>query len=143
MSDEAESETPAAEAVAEHPEAEPDSGQGGAADASDAPSTGNNSPGVGEPGVAGGDNGPGEGTYVPQRGSGRWGARLALSLAGSREVEQACHVVEPVLRSAPMIDSATIRKDLRKLNAALRRWDSNPQVRRIAPALTAVSTGQI
>jgi len=72
----------------------------------------------------------------------RWGSRLALSLAGIRELEQACEVIEPILGLASMIDSATIRKDLRKLNSALRRWDSHPRVRELAPRLLAVSTRQ-
>lgn len=73
----------------------------------------------------------------------RWGARLALSLAAIRELEQACDVLEPVLRAAATLGSATIRQDLRRVNAALLRWDDHPRVRRLTPALTAISTGQI
>jgi transcriptional regulator with XRE-family HTH domain len=77
-----------------------------------------------------------------QRSRCRWGSRLALSQTAIREVDAACATIEPVLQAAAMLDSATIRKDLRKLNAALSRWDDHPEVRRIVPALTAISTAQ-
>jgi hypothetical protein len=68
----------------------------------------------------------------------RWGARLALALASIREVERAVVVLETVLPAVAAVDSWTIRLDLRRTSAVLRRWHKDPHVRRIMPALTVV-----
>jgi hypothetical protein len=67
----------------------------------------------------------------------RYGARLALAYAGSREVEQACAVVEPVLGTHDQVDSATVRADLSSLARELNRWHSHPRVRETMPHLNA------
>ena len=65
----------------------------------------------------------------------RFGARLALALAGSGEVEEACQVTERVLGTHDDVDSATIRIDLRNLSRTLNRWHAQPDVRRVMPRL--------
>lgn len=67
----------------------------------------------------------------------RYGARLALSLASEREIERACFALEQVLDVASLINSATVRHDLRQVTHMLGRWRSNPAVRMIMPRLTA------
>lgn len=59
----------------------------------------------------------------------RFGARLAVSLAAAGEVDQACAAVRPVLELAPIIDSATVRHDLRNFSRSIGRWRSRPLVR--------------
>jgi hypothetical protein len=66
----------------------------------------------------------------------RYGARLALSLAGAGEIDQACAVADPVLTRIGAIDSATIRQDLKQLRRTLTRWHSHGPVRQIMPRLT-------
>nr|MDT0657923.1 helix-turn-helix transcriptional regulator [Micromonospora sp. DSM 115978] len=72
-----------------------------------------------------------------ERARARFGARLALTLAGQREIEEACAVAEPVLAMLPRLDSATIRSDLRDLARTLNRWHRHSRVREIMPLLTA------
>jgi tetratricopeptide (TPR) repeat protein len=72
-----------------------------------------------------------------ERARARYGARLALSLASIREIEQARAVVDPILAIAPRIDSATIRVDLRLLARTLNRWHDDPVVRDVMPRLTS------
>ncbi|WP_305787281.1 helix-turn-helix domain-containing protein [Symbioplanes lichenis] len=71
----------------------------------------------------------------------RLGARLALSLTGAGDVDQACTVLESVLPLAPLVDSATLRTDLRRVGTDLRRWHNHAAVRLIWPELTAATTG--
>jgi len=59
----------------------------------------------------------------------RYGARLALALASVRELEHACAVLEPMLDTLPVLDSATIRTDIASLTRTLSRWRSQPNVR--------------
>ena len=80
---------------------------------------------------------------TPKRTSRAWartGARLALSLAAQGEVERACAIAQPILVLFPVIESATIRSDLRQLARLLNRWHSNPSVRGIMPDLSAALT---
>jgi helix-turn-helix protein len=80
---------------------------------------------------------------TPKKASRAWariGARLALSLASGGEVDRACAVTQPILVLFPVIESATIRSDLRQLARVLNRWNSNPSVRRIMPDLSAALT---
>lgn len=67
----------------------------------------------------------------------RVGARYALALAGSGEVEQACDETRRVLDALPHIQSATVVSDLRRLSRQLNRWPSNARVRDVLPDLTA------
>ncbi|GAA0268940.1 hypothetical protein GCM10009539_65060 [Cryptosporangium japonicum] len=59
----------------------------------------------------------------------RFGARLAVSLAEAGEVDRACDAVAPVLELAPVIDSATVRHDLRNFSRSVGRWRRRPLVR--------------
>jgi transcriptional regulator with XRE-family HTH domain len=59
----------------------------------------------------------------------RYGARLALALADSGEIDEACAVVEPVLDCYAQLDSATIRVDLRRLAEMLNRRRTHPGAR--------------
>ncbi|MFJ9725785.1 hypothetical protein ACIRP3_23810 [Streptomyces sp. NPDC101209] len=68
----------------------------------------------------------------------RHGARLALALADSGELNQACAVVEHVTASLPLVDSATIRSELRRVGRALRRWHHVPCVRSATAGIAAV-----
>lgn len=65
----------------------------------------------------------------------RCAARLALAYASAGEVDKACETIEPILGMAPVLDSATLRTDLRNLQRTLNRWRARPQVRRLAPRL--------
>lgn len=78
-----------------------------------------------------------------ERARARFGARLALSLAGMREIEEACAVADPILATLPRIDSATIRTDLRHLARTLNRWHRHPRVREIMPQLASSLRGQL
>ncbi|MEQ4302619.1 hypothetical protein ABNF97_14670 [Plantactinospora sp. B6F1] len=68
----------------------------------------------------------------------RYGARLALALASSGELERACEVVRSVLDQASTVDSATVRHDLRHLSRTLRRWRTEKVVREVMPLLLDV-----
>ncbi|GIH10876.1 hypothetical protein Rhe02_89430 [Rhizocola hellebori] len=67
----------------------------------------------------------------------RYGARLALALAGSGEVDEACAVAAPVLVSYGNLQSATIRADLRNLAGTLNRWHHQRAVAVLMPDLSA------
>lgn len=66
----------------------------------------------------------------------RFGARRALAHAAAGEVEHACDLAAEVLDTAAVVDSATIRQDLRRLGRTLARWHSHPPVRALQPRLT-------
>lgn len=67
----------------------------------------------------------------------RWGARRALAYAVSGEVDHACQLARDVVEHALLVDSATVRADLRSLRAALSRWRSHPPVQELLPLITA------
>jgi hypothetical protein len=67
----------------------------------------------------------------------RYATRLALALASIRQIDQACAAVAPVLDRASLIDSATVRYDLRQLARNLNRWRTDETVRRTMPSLVA------
>ncbi|MEV4311257.1 helix-turn-helix transcriptional regulator [Actinocrispum sp. NPDC049592] len=67
----------------------------------------------------------------------RFGARRALAHAAAGEIDQACVLAEDVLDSAELVDSATIRFDLRRLARTLARWSSHKPVRELQPRLTS------
>jgi tetratricopeptide (TPR) repeat protein len=71
-----------------------------------------------------------------RRARSRFAARLALALAGSGELEEACAVAEHMLGEHSDVDSATIRVDLSALSRTLNRWHGQPDVRRVMPRLT-------
>jgi hypothetical protein len=58
----------------------------------------------------------------------RYGARLALALAGTGDVTRMCDVLGAVVRTAGDIDSATVRADLRLVALEVKRWRSVPAV---------------
>jgi hypothetical protein len=73
----------------------------------------------------------------------RYGARLALALASQHEIDHACTIAETTATAASMVDSATIRTDLRRLVRTMNRWRRHPDVRRIMPRLaSALHTNQ-
>jgi transcriptional regulator with XRE-family HTH domain/tetratricopeptide (TPR) repeat protein len=65
----------------------------------------------------------------------RYGARRALAYAMAQEIDHACDLTGDVLDSAELIDSATIRIELRSLRRSLSRWSTHQPVRQIMPRL--------
>lgn len=61
----------------------------------------------------------------------RFGARLALALAGSAAPDEACAAAHTVLDLCTPLDSATIATDLRSLSRALSRWHGRSDVREV------------
>ncbi|MET8041893.1 helix-turn-helix transcriptional regulator [Micromonospora sp. NPDC005215] len=68
----------------------------------------------------------------------RYGARLALALASVRQLDHACAVADRTIAAAHLVDSATVRVDLRLLKRTLGRWRDAPEVRRVNQGLTLV-----
>lgn len=66
----------------------------------------------------------------------RYQVRAALAYATAGELERACELIASLLDRAGILDSATIRHDLRSLVKVLGRWRSNPTVYALLPALT-------
>lgn len=74
----------------------------------------------------------------------RCAARLSLALASSHRLEEACNAIGPVLETARIVDSATVRADLRELSITLNRWRNHRDVRRIMPQLaSALQVGAV
>jgi transcriptional regulator with XRE-family HTH domain len=71
------------------------------------------------------------------RSQARYGARLALALADDGELDHACRVAHDTLDHAELVDSATVRVDLRRLSRRLVRWRGHGPVADLAPRLTA------
>ncbi|MFD9963673.1 multiprotein-bridging factor 1 family protein [Amycolatopsis sp. NPDC058986] len=67
----------------------------------------------------------------------RFGARRALAYASGGEVDHACVLAEQAIESALLVDSATVRTDLRRLARTLTRWHTHQPVRELYPRLTA------
>lgn len=67
----------------------------------------------------------------------RWGARRALAYAAAGEIDHACALSQDLLRDLAIIDSATVRCDVRLLARTLSRWSAHPPVRQLYPELTA------
>lgn len=68
----------------------------------------------------------------------RYQVRAALAYAMAGELERACELLVPLLDRIHILDSATIRHDLRSLAKVLGRWRSHPTVCELFPALTAL-----
>ncbi len=64
-----------------------------------------------------------------RRARARFGVRRALAHAQHGEIEQACLAAREVLADVALVDSATVRIDLRELNRTLNRWRTHPAVR--------------
>ena len=67
----------------------------------------------------------------------RFGARRALAYLAAGEVDHASALTEQVLDAATLVDSATIRHDLRRLAHSLARWRTHNSVREVYPRLSA------
>lgn len=71
----------------------------------------------------------------------RFGVRQALAHAASGEVDRACHLTAQLLDGVVTLGSATVTKDLRRLERALSRNSRSAPVRDLAPRLsTALQT---
>ena len=68
----------------------------------------------------------------------RYEARAALAYATAGELERACELVVSLLGPAQILNSATIRHDLRGLARVMARWRSHPTVLALLPALNAL-----
>jgi transcriptional regulator with XRE-family HTH domain len=73
----------------------------------------------------------------PGRAKARFGARRVLAHAAAGELDHACHLAGLVLDEAEMVDSATIRVDLRQLSRTLTRWRNHGPVQELQPRLAA------
>ncbi|MBT2208777.1 MULTISPECIES: helix-turn-helix domain-containing protein [Actinomadura] len=67
----------------------------------------------------------------------RFGARRALAHASAGEIDQACLLGAEILEQVDVVDSATIRTDLRRLARTLIRWQGQGSVRELYPRLIA------
>lgn len=68
----------------------------------------------------------------------RYQTRAALAYATADELERATELIVSLLEPAQILDSATIRHDLRGLTKVLARRRSYPAVRPLLPALTTL-----
>src|SRR5205823_91826 len=66
----------------------------------------------------------------------RVGARLALALACSAQLDEACTVTESVLDAFEQAGSATVRADLHHLTRTLRRWPRHARTSQVGLRLT-------
>jgi tetratricopeptide (TPR) repeat protein len=67
----------------------------------------------------------------------RFGARRALAYFAAGEVDHASALTHKVLDAATLVDSATIRHDLRRLAHSLARWRTHSSVREVYPRLSS------
>jgi hypothetical protein len=65
-----------------------------------------------------------------------WGARCAVAYASAGEVVHSCNLAESVVDDAELVDSATVRSELRVLARTLARWRTHPAVRDLMPRLS-------
>ncbi|ONI87870.1 transcriptional regulator [Actinosynnema sp. ALI-1.44] len=72
-----------------------------------------------------------------RRAHARFGARRALAYAAAGEVDHACALAGEILDVAEVVDSATVRQDLRRLARMLVRWHTHSSVRDVLPQLNA------
>jgi hypothetical protein len=73
-----------------------------------------------------------------QRARARFGVRQALAHAAAGEVDRACVLAERMIGVAELVDSATVRTDIRQLCRTLIRWHSHAPVRDLYPRLSAL-----
>ncbi|WP_439381908.1 helix-turn-helix domain-containing protein [Amycolatopsis lexingtonensis] len=66
----------------------------------------------------------------------RFGARRALAYLAAGEVEHAGTLILQVLDAADLVDSATVRHDLRRLAHSLARWRTHHSVQDVYPRLS-------
>jgi tetratricopeptide (TPR) repeat protein len=67
----------------------------------------------------------------------RFGARRALAYLAAGEVEHASALTAETLDATALVDSATVRHDLRLLTHSFVRWRRHGPVRELYPRLTA------
>jgi transcriptional regulator with XRE-family HTH domain len=67
----------------------------------------------------------------------RYGIRQALAHAAGGDIDRACALSGEMLDMVDLVDSATVRVDLRRLAHTLIRWHTHQPVRDIYPRLTA------
>jgi transcriptional regulator with XRE-family HTH domain len=72
-----------------------------------------------------------------RRAAARFGARRILAYVAAGEVDHACTLTHELLAIAAVIDSASVRRELRRLARALARWHNHPSVRELNPLLVA------
>lgn len=70
-----------------------------------------------------------------RRARARFGVRRALAHALDGEVDQACAATREVLDDVVIVDSATVRVDLRELNRTLNRWRGHRAVHELQTEL--------
>jgi helix-turn-helix protein len=68
----------------------------------------------------------------------RFGVRQALAHAAAGELDHACALAASMITKVSGLGSATIRMDLSRLAASLRRWRTHPAVRELEPDFGAV-----
>jgi DNA-binding XRE family transcriptional regulator len=73
-----------------------------------------------------------------RRARARYGCRLALAYLGTGEVGLACSLLEDLIADIEVVDSATIRADLRRCARSLPYWRSNSHARDLSARLPAV-----
>lgn len=73
-----------------------------------------------------------------RRARARYGTRLALSYLGAGEVGEACVLLDGLLDEVAVVDSATVRTDLRRFVRALPRWRTHPHARDLQERLADV-----
>ncbi|CAM5297738.1 helix-turn-helix domain-containing protein [Streptomyces abikoensis] len=71
------------------------------------------------------------------RSQARYGLRQALAHAAGGDVERACDVAGPLLRTTVSVGSATVATDLARLERTLARHARNASARGLAPELSA------
>lgn len=65
----------------------------------------------------------------------RFGARLAHAHALAGDLDAACAGTAEVLDAARLVESSTLRHELRRLRGTLARWNGDPRVRPLLPRL--------
>ncbi len=70
-----------------------------------------------------------------RRATARFGARRVLAYVAAGEIDEACVLARELLDIAAVVDSATVRMELRRLARALARWRTHPPVRELNPLL--------
>jgi transcriptional regulator with XRE-family HTH domain len=68
----------------------------------------------------------------------RWGVRLVLAHAEDGETDRACELARELLPLLEVVDSATIRTDVRRLRRVLGRQPRRPAVHELMPEITNI-----
>jgi transcriptional regulator with XRE-family HTH domain len=94
---------------------------------------------LGRPGESASVLGPEVGRLptAARRARARYGTRLARAFAAAGEVDHSCSLAEAVLDDVEVVDSATVRVDVRRLAHTLARWHNHGPVRDLSPRLAA------